>query len=106
MTVLALLIIVGGIKTISKVSSVVVPVMAIFYVIAGLVVIIINYRKKDRQYANKLMENIHSIPELRDTIFWYDEYIITGKDFEKEIQNELNEADFMILLVTQNILEN
>lgn len=44
LTVLALLIIVGGIKTISKVSSVVVPVMAIFYVIAGLVVIIINHR--------------------------------------------------------------
>lgn len=41
-TVLALLIIVGGIKTISKVSSVVVPVMAIFYVICGLIVIIGN----------------------------------------------------------------
>ncbi len=43
-TVLALLIIVGGIKTISKVSSVVVPLMAIFYVIAGLIVIILNIR--------------------------------------------------------------
>lgn len=43
-TVLALAIIVGGIKTISKVSSVVVPFMAVFYVIAGLVVIIGNYR--------------------------------------------------------------
>lgn len=41
-TVLALLIIVGGIKSISKVSSVVVPVMAIFYVICGVVVIIGN----------------------------------------------------------------
>ncbi len=41
-TVLALVIIVGGIKTISKVSSVVVPFMAIFYVIAGLIVIILN----------------------------------------------------------------
>lgn len=40
--VLALAIIVGGIKTISKVSSVVVPVMAIFYVICGVVVIIGN----------------------------------------------------------------
>ena len=39
-TVLALAIIVGGIKTISKVSSIVVPLMAVFYVIAGLVVII------------------------------------------------------------------
>ena len=41
-TILALAIIVGGIKTISKVSSVVVPFMAVFYVIAGLVVIIGN----------------------------------------------------------------
>ena len=42
LTVLTLLIIVGGIKTISKVSSVVVPLMAIFYVIAGIIVIIGN----------------------------------------------------------------
>lgn len=42
LTILALVIIVGGIKTISKVSSVVVPVMAIFYVVAGLIVIILN----------------------------------------------------------------
>ncbi len=41
-TVFALLIIVGGIKSISKVSSGVVPVMAIFYVICGLIVIIGN----------------------------------------------------------------
>lgn len=41
-TVLVLLIIVGGIKSISKVSSVVVPTMAIFYVICGILVIIGN----------------------------------------------------------------
>lgn len=41
-TVLALLIIVGGIKSISKVSQVVVPTMAIFYVVAGLIVILGN----------------------------------------------------------------
>lgn len=41
-TVLALIIIVGGIKYISKVSSVVVPFMAIFYVIGGIIVIIGN----------------------------------------------------------------
>lgn len=43
-TILALVIIVGGIKTISKVSSVVVPFMAIFYVIGGLIVIALNYK--------------------------------------------------------------
>lgn len=36
---LALIIIIGGIKNISKVSQVVVPLMAVFYIIAGLIVI-------------------------------------------------------------------
>ena len=43
-TVLALIIIIGGISSISKVSSVVVPLMGVFYVIAGLVVIVGNYQ--------------------------------------------------------------
>lgn len=43
-TVLALIIIIGGISSISKVSSVVVPLMAVFYLIAGLIVIIGNYK--------------------------------------------------------------
>ncbi len=39
LTVFSLIIIIGGIKSISKISSVVVPLMAIFYVIAALIVI-------------------------------------------------------------------
>lgn len=42
LTILSLAVIVGGIKSISKVSSVVVPMMAIFYIIAGIIVIIGN----------------------------------------------------------------
>lgn len=38
-TILAMLIILGGIKSISKVSQVVVPLMAVFYIIAGLIII-------------------------------------------------------------------
>lgn len=43
-TVLALAIILGGIKSISKVSQVVVPLMAVFYVVTGLIIIIGNIR--------------------------------------------------------------
>ncbi len=43
-TILALAIILGGIKSISRISSVVVPAMAVFYVIAGLIVILLNIR--------------------------------------------------------------
>ena len=41
-TVLAMLIILGGIKSISKVSQVVVPLMALFYIVAGIIIIIGN----------------------------------------------------------------
>lgn len=44
LAVLTGIIICGGIKSISKVSSVLVPVMAVFYIISGLVVIIANYK--------------------------------------------------------------
>ena len=41
-TILALLIVIGGIKSISKVSQVIVPLMAVFYMIAGIIIIIGN----------------------------------------------------------------
>lgn len=41
---LAFMVILGGIKSIGKVAGVVVPFMAVFYVLAALVVIIINYQ--------------------------------------------------------------
>lgn len=42
LTALTLFIIVGGIQSISKVSQIVVPLMAVFYIIAGLAVVIVN----------------------------------------------------------------
>lgn len=44
LTVLTFVIIVGGIKSISKVSSVVVPGMAILYVLAGLICLIVGWK--------------------------------------------------------------
>ena len=43
-TALALFILVGGISKISKVSQVVVPSMAVFYILAGILVIVLNYK--------------------------------------------------------------
>lgn len=44
LAILTGIIIFGGIKSISKVSSVLVPVMAIFYIVSGLIVICVNYK--------------------------------------------------------------
>ncbi len=44
LTVLALFIIIGGIQSISKISSIIVPFMAVLYVTAGLLVILVNHK--------------------------------------------------------------
>ncbi|UTR12281.1 sodium:alanine symporter family protein [Evansella sp. LMS18] len=43
LAVLAALVILGGIKSIGKVTAYLVPIMALFYVIAGLIIIIMNF---------------------------------------------------------------
>lgn len=44
LAVLTAIIVIGGIKSISKVATVLVPAMAVFYILAGLIVIAINYK--------------------------------------------------------------
>jgi AGCS family alanine or glycine:cation symporter len=43
-TVLALIVILGGIKSIGRVTGIIVPIMAVFYFLAGILVIIINFQ--------------------------------------------------------------
>ncbi|PKR76927.1 sodium:alanine symporter family protein [Halalkalibacillus sediminis] len=44
LAVLALLVIIGGIKSIGKVTALFVPVMAVFYVFGGLIILILNFQ--------------------------------------------------------------
>lgn len=52
LVILTALIVIGGIKSISKVSTVLVPAMAAFYITAGLVVVAINYKNLPAGIAN------------------------------------------------------
>ena len=60
LTLLSLFIIVGGIKSISKVSQWVVPLMAAFYMLAGLAVIVINIKNVPDGVA-KIVESAFSL---------------------------------------------
>ena len=71
-TILTLLIIVGGIKSISKVSSVVVPAMAIFYVICGLIVIFGNISNLPSGLSMIFRKSCRRWP-LRQYCCFYDE---------------------------------
>ena len=67
--------------------------------------IFLSYRKKDRNYANQLMQLIHSHPECRDIAIWYDEFLTPGESFKDNISKVLSDSKLFALLVTPNLLE-
>lgn len=68
--------------------------------------IFLSYRKKDRQYAQKLLEAIHSDDKLKNIAVWYDEFLIPGEDFNDNIRAELENSALFLLMVTPSILED
>lgn len=67
--------------------------------------IFLSYRKKDREYAQAIMSLIHEHKMLENVAIWYDEFLVPGDDFEKNIRNILSESDLFLLAVTPNVLE-
>ena len=68
--------------------------------------IFMSYRKKDRAFAQRLMETIHKNPKLRDVAIWYDEYLVPGESFNKTIASALDKSEIVALVVTPNLLED
>lgn len=66
--------------------------------------VFLSYRKKDREYAQKLMRLIHRHPALRDVAIWYDEFLTAGEPFDCSIEEALKKSDVFALLVTPNLI--
>ena len=67
--------------------------------------VFLSYRKKDRKHAQELMRRIHRNDLCRDVAIWYDEFLIPGEDFEKNIRQALEKSSLYIFTVTPNIVE-
>lgn len=67
--------------------------------------IFLSYRKKDRKYAQKLMELIHEDDTCRNIAIWYDEFLVPGEDFNDGIRTELEQSSMFVLVVTPHIVE-
>ncbi len=67
--------------------------------------IFLSYRKKDKEHAKRLMRLIHKDERLRDVAIWYDEFLMSGEDFNKSIENALKKSKVFALAVTPNLLE-
>lgn len=67
--------------------------------------IFLSYRKKDRAYANVLLELFHQKPEFQSISVWYDEFLTLGENFKENIDKMLLSSELFFLLVTPNLLE-
>lgn len=67
--------------------------------------IFLSYRKKDRGHARKLMEAIHNCPGFEDVSIWYDEYLVPGENFNREIEKALKGSHLFLLMATDHVLE-
>jgi len=66
--------------------------------------IFLSYRKKDRRYAQKLMELIHENEFCHDVAIWYDEYLTPGENFNELIAQALEKSELFVLAVTPNLV--
>jgi hypothetical protein len=66
--------------------------------------IFLSYRKKDRQYAQKLMRLIHKNEFCRDIAIWYDEFLTPGENFNDSIKAALDKSKLFALAVTPNLV--
>ncbi|MGN1303537.1 MAG: toll/interleukin-1 receptor domain-containing protein [Oscillospiraceae bacterium] len=68
--------------------------------------VFISYRKKDRAYANQLIDIIHRNPFMRDIAVWYDEFLVPGEKFDDSIKKVLEKSSLFVMNITPNLIED
>lgn len=67
--------------------------------------IFISYRKKDIAYLKRIMTAIRSCPQLMDASLWYDNSLISGENYNEQIDGALKTADLVLFAVTDHFVE-
>ena len=67
--------------------------------------VFISYRKEDKNQLKNFLNKLYSNKQLIRVQYWYDKSLIPGENFEKRIEIELENSEFVILLVTNSIFE-
>lgn len=67
--------------------------------------IFISYRKKDRAYLQRVVEAIRSRPQLQDAAVWYDDSLISGENYNDQIDRALVGADLVLFAATDRCSE-
>ena len=63
-----------------------------------------SYCHKDEQYREKLETFLCTLKDRGKITEWHDRKIIAGENWSEKIQNELENADIILLLISQDFL--
>jgi energy-coupling factor transporter ATP-binding protein EcfA2 len=66
----------------------------------------ISYSHKDEQQVSKFLNHLSPLKNNGFILEWYDRKIETGKVFQSDIENNLNKADIICLLISDNFLSS
>lgn len=67
--------------------------------------VFLSYRRKDKDYALKVMKHFHADGDLSKVAIWYDEFLTPGENYNNEIDENLKNCDAVIFVVTPSIVE-
>ena len=65
----------------------------------------VSYRKKNRAAMKKLISELRKYSSLRRLALWYDDSLQPGENYNDQIADELETSDFILFVVTPDLLE-
>ena len=68
--------------------------------------IFFSYSSKDKELRDRLDTHLKVLQRNELISTWYDNEILPGQDWSQEINNELNSADFILLLISADYFES
>jgi len=62
-----------------------------------------SYRKIDTEIAQKLMGQIHDLPDFEAILIWYDRFLTAGEEFNQAILEAIDNSAAFTMVITPNI---
>lgn len=66
--------------------------------------VFVSYAREDETLKNRLLERLHSFETNGTLSIWHDRKLIAGEAFDPEIAEQIEAADFVLLLVSRSFL--
>jgi tetratricopeptide (TPR) repeat protein len=68
--------------------------------------VFVSYAREDEPMKNRLLERLRSFETNGALSLWHDRKLIAGERFDSEIAEQIESADFVLLLVSRSFLES